>query len=101
MKPLKYFWQGFRRNADACIADTQFNFIARLAQPNFDLARQCKFESVRQEVEYNLLPHVGIDESHLAQTRTVDNQIDSSFLARRSKVACELSRQAGEVGGFV
>src|SRR5690349_2138783 len=100
MKTLEEFWQLLRGNTDARIAYCQHNVFRCLTQRDFDTACERELESIGNEIENDLLPHVGIDVNRFVQTRTVDHELDAGSFARRAKVARELSGHRSQIGRF-
>jgi hypothetical protein len=66
MKPLEDTRQFRFRDARARIADAHHGKAVLLGHIDTDMAFQSKFESVRDEIEDDLLPHLVIDIDRLA-----------------------------------
>ncbi len=68
---------------------------------NFDLAFERELQSIRDQIEDNLFPHLPVDVDRLGQRRAVDDQLEPSALDRGAKNAGKLGRESGDVGRLV
>jgi hypothetical protein len=59
-----------------------------------------ELERVRQEVEYDLLPHVAVDVGVLREGGAVDDQLHAGALDGRAEDCRELLGELAEVGGL-
>lgn len=75
------------RDARAGIRDRQHGAVALPSHLNGDAAVQGELEGVREEVQYNLLPHVGIERHEGVEGRAVDGQRQAGLFAQGSEVA--------------
>ena len=64
----------------AAVCDLQRDAARHRNQPQPDKSTEGKFESIRQQVEYDLLPHVAVDVDRLGYWRTVGCELQTRFL---------------------
>ena len=101
METLEHARQFLLGNADAGIANAQFDVIADLVQRNRDRTFEGELESVRNQIEDNLLPHGAVDEHRVGEGRAVQLKLQPSLFGRGTKHAGELDRKRGKVGGLI
>jgi hypothetical protein len=58
-------------------------------------------ECVRQQVQHDPFPHLGVDVDRLAHGRTVDRECHAGPFDRRTKRAGEIDRERREIGRHV
>src|ERR1700747_354609 len=92
METLEHARQFLLGNADPGVANAQFDVIADLLQRNRDRTFEGELESVRNQIEDNLLPHGAVDEHRVGEWRAVQLKLQASFFGRGTKYAGELDR---------
>ena len=103
MEALEHARQFFEGNANAGIAHCQDGLPFRGFQPHFNLALKRELESVAEEVENDLFPHIAVNIGWLVrrERRAMDNQSQAGLLAEGPEIAGEFGRQSGQVDGLV
>ncbi len=99
MEALPEVRQVLFRNAGAGIAHAQHCEPAVAVQAHGHFAGKGELERIRQEVEYDLLPHLRIDVRRLPDVVARDHEPDPGALERRTEHAGEIHRQALQVDG--
>src|SRR6185312_6875020 len=90
IEPLEEVGHVLLCDATSGIAYLEVSRVAMRVETNRHRAVKGEFESVRQQVEYDLLPHVRIDIDRLRQRRTLDPKGHACTLERGSELACEV-----------
>ena len=90
VKTLEHAWQLSRWNADAGVMNRQLRLVALNTQAKRNFTFKSELESIGNEIEDNLLPHIPVHIDRLWQWRTIDHQVQPRPFASRSKIACEL-----------
>ena len=103
MKALEQPGQLGRRNADAGVANREFDLADGRSRPqrHRHLALEGIFERVREQVQNDLLPHVAGDKDRVRQGRAINSVAQAGALHRRSEGAGELGRIGGEIDRLV
>ncbi len=89
------------RDADPGVADEQLDLRAHRPDADLDLAHEGELKGVREQVEDDLLPHLGVNIDRLGQRRAADDQAQASPLDRRAKHAGQLGRQRSKIGWLI
>jgi hypothetical protein len=87
-------------NADSGIANAQFRNLAHRLQRDGDLSVECEFESVGNEVQHDLFPHLSIHIDGLGKPGTIDREPQARPFRGRTEHARELDGECSEVGGL-
>jgi hypothetical protein len=83
-------------------ADPPRQFVRHPGDEQFwEIKGERKFESVRDKIEDDLLPHLLIDKDRFGQSRRINSQRESCFLTGRAKAAGEIVRQRREIGRLI
>src|SRR4026208_588198 len=80
VETLEEVWQLVHWNARAGVAHFQVDRLAGVSQRDFDFAVERKLESIREQVEEDLFPHLSIDVDRIRKRRTVNDQFHSGLL---------------------
>src|SRR5262249_22645741 len=91
MEALKHARQFLGGNANAGIAHCQDGLPLRWFQPHFNLALKRELESVAEEVEHDLFPHIAVNIGWFIrhEGRAMNNQSQGSLLAEGPEIAGE------------
>ena len=101
MEALEHARQLIRRDADTGVADRHLHRRARVADAHRDLAFERELESVRQQIENDLVPHLAIDVDRIGKRLAIDDEADARALASRAEVAGKVFGQCAQIRRFV
>ena len=92
MEALEDMGQLGWRNTNAGVAHGKLDATSGVAKPHIDTAGKGKFESVRQEIEDDLIPHVAADISCLRQWIAVYGEVEARPPAQSNRNSTASSR---------
>ncbi len=89
------------RNAGAGVTDRKLGRLAGLAQRNRNFAGESELERVRQEIEYDLLPHGAVHIDRLVQRLAVHGKPEAGLFYRRAEHAGKFGGETGQIHRLV
>jgi len=100
VETVKEVRQFFCGDADAGVADGEFDGTPDGMEADVDAAFEGEFEGVGDEVEDDFLPHLAIDKDGFGKLRTIELESDAGFFGGGAKDAGEFGGDCGKVGGL-
>ena len=94
MEPLEQPGYLVLRNADARVRYLEHSFGGLAPQAHRDRAGEGELESVREQVEYDLLPHLSIEKQRLIHRLAIHHEGETRGLHRRAEIAREIARES-------
>ena len=88
------------RNADPRIGHFEHCLGSYAPQAHGDGACERELEGVREQVQYDLLPHLSIEKHRLIDRLAIDVECDAGGFHRRAEIAREIAREHRGVDGF-
>src|ERR1700679_2694199 len=85
------------RNSNARVAHTEFSCASHLLQTNLNLTCKSELESVGDQIEDDLLPHVPIDVRQFAGGFAIDQQSQAGPFCGGAKDAGELCGESRDI----
>src|SRR6185369_2476415 len=94
-------WQLSLGNSSSRITHFEFYMLARLSQRDVDFTFERKLESVREQIEDDLLPHFAIDVDLTLDRRAVNYEVQGGLFSRGTKQAGKFGCKPCEIEHFV
>ncbi len=82
--------QGLGRNSGTRVPHCELNETVCSTHRDLNLSRKSKLEGIRKQVEYDLFPHLPINEDLLADFFRIDDEPQPGTLDRRAEEAGDL-----------
>ena len=84
------------RDSDASVGDTQHCRFSHASHRDLDCSLQRELERVRQQVENDAFPHVGIDIDNVGELVAIDDEMQTGAIDRLLERASEFRSQRSE-----
>src|SRR5579863_8773673 len=85
------------RNSNPGVADPQLRRVSNLIQTDFNFSIKCELESVGDQIEDDLLPHVPVDIGDFPGRLAIHDKAQASALRGGTENTCQFSRERREV----